>query len=89
MEEVESAYHALDKLCLAIKAFSDTAPRTKHYKAPVIDHFHPDGYGQRTIAGLSRFLSHAQAEKDYVEGVSESHPPYHWQFFQTESESMC
>jgi hypothetical protein len=72
MEEVETAYHALDQLCLAIKAFSDSAPSRIYYKAPVIDHFHPNGYGQRAIAGLSRFLSHAQAERDYVEGVSES-----------------
>lgn len=72
MKEVEAAHHALDQLCTAVKAFSDSAPRTVHYRAPVIDHFHPDGYTQRTIAGLSRFLSHAQAERDYVEGVSES-----------------
>lgn len=72
MEEVRTAFEALDQLCKTIKAFSQSAPRTNHYRAPIIDHFHPDAYSQRTVAGLSRFLSHVRSERDYVEGVSKS-----------------
>ena len=73
MDQVRLAFESLDELYKTIKAFSQSAPRTNHYRAPIIDHFHPDAYSQRIVAGLSRFLSHVQSERDYVEGVSKSH----------------
>jgi hypothetical protein len=72
MSDVEKAYNALDTLCRAIKSFSKSSLETSTYRAPIIDHFHPDDYCQKFIAGLSRFSSHCHAERDYVEGVSSS-----------------
>jgi hypothetical protein len=70
MNSVQKAFDELDGLCRSIKEFSDDRIESSTYKAPVIDHFHPLDYCQKGIAGLSRFYSHCQSEKDYVEGVS-------------------
>jgi hypothetical protein len=70
MEEVERTYKALDDLCTAIHEFQTTEIDDSRYRAPIIDHFHPEDYCQKGVAGLSRFYSHCRAERDYVEGVS-------------------
>jgi hypothetical protein len=70
MNQVQKAFDELDQLCQSIKNFSEDGIRTATYRAPVIDHFHPADYCQKGVAGLSRFYSHCQAERDYVEGVS-------------------
>jgi len=70
MEPVQHAFDALDNLCRSIKSFAQSGQQSATYRAPIIDHFHPDDYCQKTIAGLSRFSSHCQSERDYVEGVS-------------------
>ena len=70
MNTVQIAFDELDQLCQSIKGFSEDGIRTATYKAPVIDHFHPADYCQKGVAGLSRFYSHCQSERDYVEGVS-------------------
>lgn len=72
MQEVETAYRALDQLYTTVKAFSLASPTANNYRAPIIDHFHTHDYTQRSISGISRFASHVRAERDYVEGVSES-----------------
>lgn len=70
MEEVEKAYRALDDLCHAIESFQAQNIDEAIYRAPIIDHFHPDDYSQKGVAGLSRFYSHCKSERDYVDGVS-------------------
>ena len=70
MNQVQKAFDELDQLCQSIKNFSEDGIRTATYRAPVIDHFHPADYCQKGVAGLSRFYSHCQSERDYVEGVS-------------------
>jgi hypothetical protein len=70
MQEVEKAHKALDDLCNAISEFQTEGLDSTIYRAPIIDHFHPDDYSQKSVAGLSRFHSHCKTERDYVEGVS-------------------
>lgn len=69
MNPVQKAFNELDELCRSIKEFSESGIESSTYRAPVIDHFHPLDYCQKGIAGLSRFHSHCQSERDYVEGV--------------------
>jgi len=69
MNLVQKAFDELDDLCRAIREFSDDGIGSSMYRAPVIDHFHPGDYCQKGIAGLSRYYSHCQSERDYVEGV--------------------
>jgi hypothetical protein len=69
MNQVQKAFDELDHLCQSIKRFSEDGIQRATYRAPVIDHFHPVDYCQKGVAGLSRFYSHCQAERDYVEGV--------------------
>jgi hypothetical protein len=72
MDSAQKALNELDQLCSSIKEFSESENGIglSTYRAPVIDHFHPEDYCQKGIAGLSRFYSHCQSERDYVEGVS-------------------
>ena len=77
MNLVQKAFDELDQLCQAIKGFSEDGIQSSTYRASVIDHFHPADYCQRGVAGLSRFYSHCQSERDYVEGVSD--PVYYSQ----------
>ncbi len=60
----------LENLCISIRGFIDQDVDRAVYKAPIIDHHHPDDYQQRAITGLKKFLGHAEAERDYVSGVS-------------------
>lgn len=70
MEEINKAYQALNDLCLSIHQFQDEYGLRATFRSPIIDHHHPDDHSQRGIAGLSKFLGHAETERDYVNGVS-------------------
>jgi hypothetical protein len=70
MQEVDKAFQSLDDLCNAIKHFALNDAKKAIYKAPIIDHFHPDDYHQDGISGLKKFLGTVEAERDYVDGVS-------------------
>jgi hypothetical protein len=67
MLDVDTAHAQLQALCAAISEFEQ---HTAVYHAPVIDHHHPGDYGQKSIAGLSRFHSIAKHELKYLESVS-------------------
>ena len=82
MEQVNSALKLLKDLCTSTRTFQQGDAALAIYRSPIIDYRHPDGYGQKGIAGLSKFLSHAETERDHVSGVriSQLHPRImpHW-----------
>ena len=59
----------IEQLYIAIEAFIDTELPHATYKAPIIDHWHPTEYEQKTIAGLSKFQALVAAERDHVTAV--------------------
>ena len=66
----QEALQELDLLCADITHFiAQVAPRAQ-YRAPIIDWHHAGDYAQKDIAGLRKFLAAAEAERQYVEGVS-------------------
>lgn len=71
MDQVQKAYDELHQLCTSIKHFQENYQNQAIYKSPIIDHFHPEDYSQRGITGFNKFLSHAEAERDYVGAVSD------------------
>ena len=60
----------LGTLCVSIQRFIEADAEDAVYRAPIIDYHHPNDYGQKGITGLRKFLSHAEAERDYLTGVS-------------------
>jgi len=69
MEEVKRVLDSLNELCNSILAFKQDRVEQAIYHAPIVDHYHPDDYQQRAITGLSKFLGHAETERDHVLGV--------------------
>lgn len=69
-EEFLKLHETLEELCVSIQAFIDHHAEHAIYRAPIIDYHHPDDYRQKEIVGLTKFLSNAKAERDYVAGVS-------------------
>ena len=69
-EEHLKLLKTLEELCESIQAFIDHHAEHAIYRAPIIDYHHPDDYRQKEIVGLTKFLSNAKAERDYVVGVS-------------------
>lgn len=70
MEAVERVLESLNQLCVSISDFKQHRLEQATYHSPVIDHFHPDDYSQRAVTGLTKFLGHAETERDHVLGVS-------------------
>jgi hypothetical protein len=70
MIDAQTALDQLQRLCQSIQDFNKYTLPSALYRAPVIDWHHPDDYSQKAIAGLRKFLSTAEAERDHVAGVS-------------------
>jgi hypothetical protein len=70
MEEVERVLESLNGLCNSISEFKQDRLEQAIYHSPVIDHYHPDDYSQRAVTGLSKFMGHAETERDHVLSVS-------------------
>jgi len=69
IDEIRKVQIALTELCIALRHFLSNEIDDATYQAPIIDYHHPDDYRQKGIAGLRKFLSHAETEKDYVTSV--------------------
>ncbi|ORX41036.1 hypothetical protein BD324DRAFT_647934 [Kockovaella imperatae] len=69
MQEVVKVRDELEQLCIDIRTFQKDIQPTSLFKAPVIDHFHPNNYSQKAIAGLRKFLDAVEAERDHVAGI--------------------
>ena len=70
MQAVIDTKDALEQVFIDIKTFQDQSLNRAVYHAPIIDHFHPNNYSQKGIAGLSKFRDSVEAEIGYVQGVS-------------------
>jgi hypothetical protein len=68
-DEINRSAEALKSLCEDIRSFLATDIDHATYTAPVIDFHHPDDYRQKGIAGLRKYLNHAETERDYVISV--------------------
>lgn len=73
MEDVKTVLGSLQVLCDSISNFKQTQAHSSTYRSPIIDYAHPDDYSQRAITGLTKFLNHAENERDYVQAVSGDH----------------
>lgn len=70
MQNILATQKQLHALHADIQRFIDLYLDHAIFRAPVLDYYNPEGYRQTTITGLKKFLSHAEAESSFVDGVS-------------------
>ncbi|WWD20696.1 hypothetical protein CI109_105172 [Kwoniella shandongensis] len=76
MDEVQRTRTQINDLVTSIRDFITTSSDSATYQSPIIDWHHPDAYRQPSIAGLRKFLSTVDNERQYIEQlVSSSAPP--------------
>jgi hypothetical protein len=68
--DIQVASQQLVAICDAIEDWRTYNLPQAIYQAPIIDWHHPDDYTQKGIAGLRKFQSTVQAERDHVARVS-------------------
>lgn len=68
--DIQAALQQLQELCTTIENWKTQILPQAIYRAPIIDWHHPDGYTQDGIAGLRKFQSAVEAERNHVESVS-------------------
>lgn len=76
MEKVVGVLDTLNNLCTSIIEFRKVHNDGARYRSPIIDHYNPEYYEQRSIIGLNKFLSTAEHEREHVQAVSINTPHY-------------
>lgn len=68
--DIQAALKQLQDICTSIEHWRKDVLPFAQYRAPIVDWHHPDDYAQKGVAGLRKFQSTVEAERDHVASVS-------------------